>query len=807
MSVSLPADGNYDRNDKFYRFGFMLVKEPTKTALIVTLDDEDKPSTSELENYVKNRLKKHNFQTVTTTFGKILTISKDSQNTGSFEDIFAKHWPHLVVLLYVGQKLSKKFTCFQNLSSNVGIGNSSSSRRSQANFDDLLCTTNLFFAYRLNFCAQIVKLKDDKAFDHGILHLENCQLALQTKLRACLGVFAALENTDNILEITDNPSVVQVSPETDQLITPRIKQCKRASSLDDVPVSGCSDWRYLDVPSPSNKYSQSVCVKQNPLHLVPSKVVNGSCGSRQSSSTLKYRSSVDTPVSEILSLLKELQRKCEDDSSVHVPLQKAVKILNSADLYSPLITRFARDDKVASDLLGGLVLNGIAPLNNRNRKMSLSEAMRVEKNLRYSNRLLRRASPEISAILKTEETWNFNVFDLERLSLKRPLAHLGMKILSRWKVREFLQCSDTCLRAWLDVIEAHYHGKNAYHNSTHAADVLHAAAYYLGKEKIANNIEHADAVASLLAAVVHDVDHPGRGNAFLINSRHSLAILYNDVAVLENHHAALTFQLTSSDHRLNIFAQLTRPEYMALRKNVVDLILATDMNRHFEYLAKFQATMCTSIENNESAPELEPHDSTDHRRIICRILIKCADVSNPTRPWLSCKEWAYRICEEYFAQTAEERAKDLPLTMEVFDRDTCNVPLTQCSFIDMFIRPMFKGWCEFGDMPEMLILVDENYSKWEEEQKTWPEQRDEEFAKLRLTLRWFEEQQQKNARNSADPVINGASTGCRQMPPGYGPSSWSRLSMETATLGSILSYNSESIDTMVADAKGSLDFS
>ncbi|OON15773.1 hypothetical protein X801_08420 [Opisthorchis viverrini] len=37
-------------------------------------------------------------------------------------------------------------------------------------------------------------------------------------------------------------------------------------------------------------------------------------------------------------------------------------------------------------------------------------------------------------------------------------------------------------------------------------------------------------VGSLLAAVVHDLDHPGRTNPFLVNSNNPLAILYNDMA-------------------------------------------------------------------------------------------------------------------------------------------------------------------------------------------------------------------------------------------------------------------------------------
>ena len=38
-----------------------------------------------------------------------------------------------------------------------------------------------------------------------------------------------------------------------------------------------------------------------------------------------------------------------------------------------------------------------------------------------------------------------------------------------------------------------------------------------------------DTVSSILAAAIHDVDHPGRTNPFLVNSSSPLAILYNDM--------------------------------------------------------------------------------------------------------------------------------------------------------------------------------------------------------------------------------------------------------------------------------------
>ena len=39
--------------------------------------------------------------------------------------------------------------------------------------------------------------------------------------------------------------------------------------------------------------------------------------------------------------------------------------------------------------------------------------------------------------------------------------------------------------------------------------------------------------------------------------------------------------------------------------------------------------------------------------VIKRMLIKCADVSNPARPRDTCKIWAERIAEEYFAQVRD----------------------------------------------------------------------------------------------------------------------------------------------------------
>ena len=56
---------------------------------------------------------------------------------------------------------------------------------------------------------------------------------------------------------------------------------------------------------------------------------------------------------------------------------------------------------------------------------------------------------------------------------------VGMAIFSRFQLHKTLGCSEAVMQNWLTLIEANYKRSNAYHNSTHAADVLHSAAYFL----------------------------------------------------------------------------------------------------------------------------------------------------------------------------------------------------------------------------------------------------------------------------------------------------------------------------------------
>jgi hypothetical protein len=61
------------------------------------------------------------------------------------------------------------------------------------------------------------------------------------------------------------------------------------------------------------------------------------------------------------------------------------------------------------------------------------------------------------------------------------------------------------------------------------------------------NISSFDLASLFISSAAHDVDHPGNNNVFEIKTKSKLATLYNDVSVLESHHAATFFFLVEDE--------------------------------------------------------------------------------------------------------------------------------------------------------------------------------------------------------------------------------------------------------------------
>ncbi|XP_055517269.1 high affinity cAMP-specific and IBMX-insensitive 3',5'-cyclic phosphodiesterase 8A isoform X3 [Leucoraja erinacea] len=589
-----------------------------------------------------------------------------------------------------------------------------------------------------------------------LIQLEFGEVRAQFKLRASSAIFTALDQCLESIEITSNDNIIQyVNPtfegqmgyQREELIGKELTQVATSNkNKADIPIkidSYCAEgkqWQgmyygkkkngdlicqnmkitpvmgqggkirhYVFIKTPcGNKIEEPVSSDRFQLELPP-----GSFHGRSSSIARIHSMSIEAPITKVMNIINVAQENSSD--AVAASLDRVLDILQTPELYSPRLGR-NEDDPHTSDLVDGLMSGSLRTLGGR------MNAFKNASNTQLQISTLTIDTPTtISELLENEESWDFDIFKLEAATQRRPLVYLGLKICSRFRVCEYLRCSDTTFRSWINLIESSYISSNMYHNSTHAADVLHATAYFLSKENVKQRLDHTAEVASIISAIVHDIDHPARTNAFLCNAGTDLAVLYNDMAVLESHHAALTFQLTIRNDKCNIFKNMERSDYRVLRKYIIDMILATEMTKHFEHVNKFMNCIVKPLSGfDDSAITVGPSsnnisrssNSLENRTLIMRMLIKCADVSNPCRPLKLYIEWAHRISEEYADQTDDEKEKGLPVVMPLFDRKNCDIPKSQISFIDYFITDMLSSWDEFADLPNLIKHLEKNFEYW-----------------------------------------------------------------------------------------------
>lgn len=224
---------------------------------------------------------------------------------------------------------------------------------------------------------------------------------------------------------------------------------------------------------------------------------------------------------------------------------------------------------------------------------------------------------------------------------------------------------------------------------------------------LTSGAEHAfsptEMLSALISAAIHDVDHPGVNNNFLIQTQSPLANLYSDQSVLEYHHCATAFDILGDDS-CNVFHGLPNEKIREMRKLIIGMVLSTDMAKHFEYINKFKARFDMVVSPNSDRVEtgilgmgLMKLETPADRAMALEVAIKAADLNNPTRPTDIAVRWTEAIMEEFLAQGDRERALNLPVS-KFMDRIERNVAKCQIGFIDILVAPLFEAWMKgMGD--------------------------------------------------------------------------------------------------------------
>ena len=167
---------------------------------------------------------------------------------------------------------------------------------------------------------------------------------------------------------------------------------------------------------------------------------------------------------------------------------------------------------------------------------------------------------------------------------------------------------------------------NTYHNFQHGFSTAHFCFISIYRcKQIESCLRHVDIFAMLISALMHDVDHPGHNNNYEIQQHSKLALRYNDISVLENHHAAVGWDIIfNHSGATNIVSEMSSDDLIVFRKTTVKAILHTDMVHHFSLIETLSSLDTTSMPFDVNKPS--------DRITLVGTLVHAADISNPLIP-------------------------------------------------------------------------------------------------------------------------------------------------------------------------------
>ena len=235
----------------------------------------------------------------------------------------------------------------------------------------------------------------------------------------------------------------------------------------------------------------------------------------------------------------------------------------------------------------------------------------------------------------------------------------------------------------------------------------------------------------------------GKTNAFNVNVRTEVAVMYNDSSVLENWHIAYAFarmlDLSLSETSIqsnealtaklnnkrkkaecNILCNLSTDEFNTIRGLMIDAVLHTDMTKHFPMV-------------NAAKGMLQLYEEEVAQAIAWKglmYMLHMADISGQAKPAPLFLNWTQRCLEEFFSQGDEEAALGLPISPNC-DRNLTKIPDSQTGFIKFVVEPAYQVLALYIPrvQDEILPIIANNYEHWMEEKDRAEAEEQEELEK------------------------------------------------------------------------------
>ena len=235
--------------------------------------------------------------------------------------------------------------------------------------------------------------------------------------------------------------------------------------------------------------------------------------------------------------------------------------------------------------------------------------------------------------------------------------------------------------------------------------------YFYTNSDIISYLNPLELLSSIIAGLAHDVAHPALNNKYLVNSRDDISLVYNDRSVLENMHASKSFDIMKKEG-CDLLQSFNFDDWTCVRKNVISMILETDMAKHFEVLGKFR-TRVTTLGDIDLR-------RTEDKELVMNMAIKCADIGHAAKCTELHEKWTAFVCEEFFHQGDLEKEKGLPVSMYC-DRNNTDIPKSQAGFIKNICLPLYETWGNYLKTENVhrncIEQLKINLRKWEDKDK------------------------------------------------------------------------------------------
>ena len=181
--------------------------------------------------------------------------------------------------------------------------------------------------------------------------------------------------------------------------------------------------------------------------------------------------------------------------------------------------------------------------------------------------------------------WNNYPWTLSSL-VSNPLSMISLHCTRKYCSDLFFKINPEKIQYFFGDLEKQYN-KVPFHNSTHACDVLESFFYLMNNTMDRLRFSPIDTLACIIACAGNSVGHMGLKNKFLVRTRNETALRYNDISVLENMSASIISGLLLSTER-NFVEQFRQAEINKLRKFVIQMIIASDVDNYFKTFSEFR---------------------------------------------------------------------------------------------------------------------------------------------------------------------------------------------------------------------------